>query len=98
MKMELITKKHNGLDEEAMVIIAKDEFIKIYEFDKEKAFAEVEAIVDMFTSPQCFSMEFTMEKLEEIYETLKSSECKGVALVYTELEDGELGMEFCRVK
>ena len=95
MKMELITQEH----QDAMIYITKEDFIKSYEEDKEKAFKDLDLIIEMFTSLACFKMEFEMEELEEIYDTLKTiKKYSGIVLVFIEFEDDEMGMDICYAK
>ena len=66
MKIEFIGRKYGGLDETSCIYITKGELLRAYESDKQKAFFDLNGIVEMFTTPACFNQSITEQAFEKI--------------------------------
>lgn len=97
MKIEFVTQNSGGLDEHSFIYITKGEFVKAYEINKNKAFKDLNGIIEMFTSPACFNTEVNSIAFEKLYEHLQKSKYKGLALTYQENNHGNTTMQIALV-
>ena len=99
MKIEFIGRKRGGLDETSCIYITKGELLRAYESDKQKAFFDLNGIVEMFTTPACFFQPITKQTFEKICNVyLKKTTVKGILLSYGEDEHGRTNLQVSLVK
>lgn len=99
MRIEFIGRKYGGLDETSCIYITKGELLRAYESDKEKAFGDLDGIVEMFTTPACFNQSITEQAFEKICNVyLKKTTVKGILLSYGEDEHGRTNLQVSLVK
>lgn len=97
MKIEFITQEDGGLNEYSFIYITKGEFIRAYENNKNKAFKDLNGIIEMFTSPACFNTEISFIAFEKLYEHLQKSKYKGFIFSYEENEYENTRMQIALV-